>query len=100
MAQATFILRHTTRKTYAMVCADLMESNERFNVGKEKELIQLEQKSCSAMCSGFELSYFIKSMLQAHNGLSSRQSGVSQILLRIYRSQTYKQNKGYNVGWF
>ena len=36
-----FILRHATHKV--TVCADLMESNERLNIGKEQELIQLEQ---------------------------------------------------------
>ena len=52
---ATYNLANTYK--YVTVCAGSMESNERLNIGKEQELIQLEQTSCNALWSGFELSY-------------------------------------------
>ena len=45
---STLILRHATHK-YMTVFADLMESNDRLNISKEHELIQLEQTPCNAM---------------------------------------------------
>ena len=42
------ILRHVSHK-YVTVCAEFTEWNERLYIGKDQELIQLEQKYCNAM---------------------------------------------------
>ena len=61
MRHATHTCKHVT------VCADLMESNERFNICKEQELIQLEQKAYNAfLIGGSNCHILLKSMLQAH----------------------------------
>ena len=84
-------MRHATHK-YVSVWAYLMEWNERSNVGKDQALI--EQIPCDACDRGsnWYVVVILKFMLQAHNGLNSLQSGVSQIFLSIYKSQTCKNN--------
>ena len=83
------------KRLHSYFDADLKESNEKLNIGKEQELVQLEQKSSKSNVIRVRiviLFLFKKSMLHALNGLSSPQNGEIHFLLSIRRCPNMKTN--------